>query len=146
MRQQTIPRINSQTDGCWYSMIEFMARGRVLAVDHEPQMLETLTKFFTACGYEVVTLENARDATTLLAVTPVDVVLLDVALPGTDGATALRRIRESHPNLPVIMVSGNPDLALARDTLECGAFDYVVKPFDFAHLAHVVAAAVARRG
>jgi two-component system, NtrC family, response regulator AtoC len=108
-------------------------------------MLEALTEFLTARGYEVVTLENARDATTLLAVTPVDVVLLDVAMPGTDGATALRRIRESHPSLPVILVAGNPDLELARDTLKCGAFDYVAKPFDFAHLADVVEAAVTRR-
>ena len=116
---------------------------RVLAVDDESQILETLTEFLELRGYEVLTAQNAGDAFMILAVTPADVVLLDVAMPGIDGVTALRRIRESHPELPVIMLTANADLALARDTLKRGAFDYVAKPFDFDHLAQVVEAAVA---
>jgi two-component system C4-dicarboxylate transport response regulator DctD len=61
--------------------------------------------------------------------------------------TVLRRVRALYPDLPVIMVTANTDEAMAKDTLRRGAFDYVVKPFDFAYLARVVAAAVGpRRG
>ena len=118
---------------------------RLLAVDDEKEILDALTEFFTLRGYEVVTAQNAGDAFMLLAVAPPDVVLLDIGMPKIDGMTALRRIRASHPTLPVIMLTANVDLALARDTLKRGAFDYVAKPFDFEHLAHVVEAAVAHR-
>lgn len=123
-----------------------MTRARVLAVDDEPEILATLTEFLQLRGYEVVTAQNAGDALMILAVTPPDVVLLDIGMPRVDGMTVLRQIRASYPELAVIMVTGNADLVLARDTLKHGAFDYVAKPFDFGHLAQVVEAAVAHRG
>lgn len=123
-----------------------MPRARVLAVDDEPEILATLTEFLQLRGYEVVTAQNAGDALMILAVTPPDVVLLDIGMPRVDGLTALRHIRARYPEVAVIMVTGNADLVLARDTLKHGAFDYVAKPFDFGHLAQVVEAAVAHRG
>jgi DNA-binding NtrC family response regulator len=123
-----------------------MPGARVLAVDDEPEILETLTEFLELRGYEVVTAQSAGDALMILAATPPDVVLLDIGMPRVDGITVLRQIRASHPELAVIMLTANSDLALARDTLRHGAFDYVAKPFDFGHLAQVVEAAVAHRG
>lgn len=118
---------------------------RLLAVDDEREVLETLAEFFTLRGYEVVTADNAGDAFMLLAAAPPEVVLLDIGMPKIDGLTALRRIRQSHPELPVIMLTANVDLELARRTLTSGAFDYVAKPFDLEHLIQVVEAAVAHR-
>jgi DNA-binding NtrC family response regulator len=118
---------------------------RVLCVDDEREILDTLTEFLTLHGYEVVTAQNAGDAFMLLAVAPPDVVLLDIGMPRIDGMTALRRIRDSHPGLPIIMLTANADLELARDTLKRGAFDYVAKPFDFDHLRQVIEAAVVGR-
>jgi DNA-binding response OmpR family regulator len=118
---------------------------RVLVVDDEPIILEILMEFLTAQGYEVMGTHGAADAFTMMEVALPDALLLDINMPLVDGMTALRRVRALYPDLPVIMVTANTDEALAKDTLRRGAFDYVVKPFDFAYLAQVVAAAVGTR-
>ncbi len=100
----------------------------------------------TPRGYEIVTAQNGADALLLLESSPIDVVLLDVGMPGVDGMSALRRIRAVHPTLPVIMLTGNVDAAVGRATLQRGAFDYVTKPVDFDHLVRVLEAAVVQRG
>lgn len=117
---------------------------RILAVDDNAQFLEMLTEFLTVLGYEVITAPDAGNAFMVVAVAPPDVVLLDIGMPGVDGVTALRRIHARHPELPIIVCSANVDIA--RDALKSAAFDYVAKPVDFDHLAHVVEAAVAHRG
>ncbi len=119
---------------------------RVLVVDDEPVIVELLTDFLASQGYEVVGTHGATDAFTMMEVSPPDVVLLDIAMPLVDGVTVLRRMRALHPGMPVIMVTANTDEEVARDALRRGAFDYVVKPFDFAYLARAVAAAVAQGG
>jgi|SRR5688572_22163832 len=119
---------------------------RVLAVDDDPMILELLRAVLTPRGYEIVTAQNGADALMLLEASPVDVVLLDVGMPGVDGMSALRRMREALPALPVIMLTGNVDAAVGRDSLQRGAFDYVTKPVDFDHLVRVLEAALAQGG
>jgi DNA-binding response OmpR family regulator len=65
-------------------------------------------------------------------------------MPGLDGVQVLRRIRELDDRVPVIMVTANEDVGLAKETLKLGAFDYVAKPFDFDYLDRAVAAGLAR--
>lgn len=120
--------------------------GRVLVVDDEPLIVEILTDFLSAQGYEVVGAHVAADAFTMMEVSPPDVLLLDIALPLVDGMTVLRRVRALYPDLRVVMVTANADENVARDALRRGAFDYVVKPFDFDYLARVVGAAVGQGG
>jgi DNA-binding response OmpR family regulator len=120
------------------------AVARVLVLDDEPTIVDILVDYLAAQGYEVVGTRDAPDAFTMMEVSPPDVLLLDIKMPMVDGVTVLRRVRALYPNMPVIMVTANADEAVARDTLARGAFDYVVKPFDFEHLARVVAAAVAQ--
>jgi DNA-binding response OmpR family regulator len=115
----------------------------VLAVDDDFMILELLSEFLVSEGHEVVTAQSATAALLLMARALPDVVLLDIKMAGVDGMTALRRIRARHPTLPVIMLTANDDVDLARDTLKFGAFDYVAKPFNFGHLARVIEAAVA---
>lgn len=119
---------------------------RVLAVDDDPMILELLTAVLTPRGYQVVTAQNGADCLMRLEASAVDVVLLDVGMPGVDSMSALRRIREVHPALPVVMLTGNVDAAVGRATLQHGAFDYVTKPVDFDHLVRVLEAAVVQRG
>lgn len=119
---------------------------RVLVVDDERMILEILTEFLASQGYEVVGTRGAADAFTMMEVSPPDVLLLDISMPLVDGVTVLRRVRALYPELRVVMVTANADEEVARDTLRRGAFDYVVKPFDFAHLARVVEAAVGQGG
>lgn len=119
---------------------------RVLAIDDDAEILDMLTELLQVDGYEVLTAQNAEDAFRLLAATPPHVVLLDVGMPCVGGMTALRHIRTLYPELPVIMVTGNLDADLARQTLKLGAFHYVAKPFEYVHLADAIEAAVASRG
>ena len=122
-----------------------MTLARILVVDDEPAMVEMVIDHLTSAGYDAVGAKNAEEAFTAMQAVSPDVVLLDVTMPIVDGVTVLRRLRVTHPDVPIIMMTANVDLALARDTLKLGAFDYVAKPFDFDHLAHVVEAAVAHR-
>ena len=117
---------------------------RVLVVDDEPIIAGILTDSLAGQGYEVVATHSATEAFRMMEASLPDVVLLDISMPLVDGVTVLRRLRALYPDLAVVMVTANADQEVAKDTLRRGAFDYVLKPFDFAHLARVVAAAVDR--
>jgi DNA-binding response OmpR family regulator len=119
---------------------------RVLVVDDDPLVLEIVKELLVAQGYEMAATHSGAQAFAMMAASPPDVLLLDINLPVVDGVTVLRRVRTLYPQMRVIMLTGNADEAVAKDTLRRGAFDYVVKPFDFAHLARVVAAAAAQGG
>lgn len=120
--------------------------GRLLIVDDEEPVVEVLSDYFSGQGYQVGTARNGAEALAAVRRTRPDLVLLDVRMPGIDGVEVLRRIRALDGALPVIMVTANEDVALARETLKIGAFDYVAKPFDFAYLDRTVAAGLARVG
>lgn len=120
--------------------------GRVLIVDDEEPVVEVLSDYFTSQGYAVRTARNGTDALAAVKRSRPDIVLLDVRMPGIDGVEVLRRIRATDGALPVIMVTANEDVALARETLKLGAFDYVAKPFDFSYLDRAVAAGLAQAG
>lgn len=112
-----------------------MRSSRILIVDDDPTVAGVLRGYFAEAGYMAGymtdTALTGREALALIEQTHPDVVLLDIRMPDLDGVEVLRRIRAAHPAIPVIMSTGNDDLALARDTLKMGAFDYVAKPFDF---------------
>lgn len=118
--------------------------GRLLIVDDEAPVLEVLSEYFTAQGYEVETALSGADALAAVRRRRPDLVLLDIRMPGMDGMEVLRRLQQVDAALAVVMVTANEDLALARETLRIGAFDYVSKPFDFDYLDRVVSAALAR--
>jgi two-component system response regulator (stage 0 sporulation protein F) len=116
--------------------------GRILIVDDEEPVREVLTEYFAGQGYTVESAGGGAEALEAAGRTRPDLVLLDVRMPGMDGVQVLRRLRERHPGLAVIMITANEDVALARQTLQLGAFDYVAKPFDFDYLDRAVAAAL----
>jgi two-component system, response regulator, stage 0 sporulation protein F len=121
-----------------------MALGRILVVDDEAPVREVLTEYFATEGYAVEVAASGIEALTAIRDGRADLVLLDVRMPGLDGIQVLRRIRELTESVPVIMVTANEDVGLAKETLRLGAFDYVAKPFDFEYLDRAVAAALAR--
>ena len=112
--------------------------GRILAVDDEASVLEVLGEYFAEQGYHVETANSGPEALARLGQARPDIVLLDVRMPGMDGLEVLKRLRNVDPTLPVIMVTANEDVDLARETLKLGAFDYVSKPFDFSYLEQAV--------
>jgi DNA-binding response OmpR family regulator len=97
-----------------------------------------VVEFLDARGYHVATAPDGLTAVRLLGEQPFDVILLDINMPGLCGVDALPTIRALSPRTPVIMVTANIDRDIARRTLAHGAFDYLVKPVNWGHLAQSV--------
>jgi len=116
--------------------------GRVLIVDDQPQVGSVLREILTELGYVAKTAVRGDEALHLVPVFQPDVVLLDLNMPGMSGVEVLDHLRREQPALPIVIITGNADVEVARATLVRGAFDYVRKPFNIDVLSRVVAAAV----
>ncbi len=102
----------------------------VLLVDDEVEFRELLAKRLSKRKLHVLTAGDAAEALRLLAATPVDVVVLDVRMPGMSGTDALREIKSRLPNVEVLMLTGHAQLDVALAGMALGAFDYLLKPVD----------------
>jgi two-component system, OmpR family, phosphate regulon response regulator OmpR len=102
---------------------------QVLVVDDDPDIRELITDYLSTHGYRVTGVDCAAAMRSALATQIPDVVLLDIGLPGEDGLSLARFLREHH-DLAVIMVSGAGEPVDRIIGLEVGADDYLTKPFD----------------
>ena len=103
----------------------------VLIVDDEVALVETLTKRLAKRGFRVKFAHGGQEALEKLGgggPTTTDVVILDVKMPGMDGLEALARIKEEHPLIEVIMLTGHATVESAIEGMKHGAFDYLMKP------------------
>jgi DNA-binding NtrC family response regulator len=120
-------------------------QGKLLIVDDELSVRDSLGKWFREEGYEVGTAENASDALTALAEQRWDTALVDIKMRGMDGIELQRRMHEIHPELIVIMMTGYASVETAVTALKNGAYDYVTKPLDPDEIAHLVKKALAHK-
>ena len=120
--------------------------GHILVVDDEEPVRDVLCEYLESQGFGVQAAPDGETALAALGRHRPDLVLLDVRMPGLDGVEVLRRIRHAAPHVPVIMVTANESVGLAREMLELGAFDYVAKPFDFSYLDRAVSAGLLQGG
>jgi DNA-binding NtrC family response regulator len=104
-------------------------RRRVLIVDDEPGVRESLRMVLKG-DYEAVAVDSGPAALELLGGQAVDVVLLDIVMPGMDGLRLLEELRTRWPQLPVIMLTATKTVKTAVGAMKLGAFDYLTKPFD----------------
>lgn len=114
---------------------------KLLIVDDDPHLLESLRVVFSGL-YEISTATSAEEAAVRLEQQEIDVMLLDVVLPGLSGVDFLHIVREIRPNLPVVMISGASSIRPVMKALELGASDFIRKPFDIDELRLVVARAL----
>ena len=102
---------------------------KILIVDDESGVLYLMRNMFTANGYEVVIARNGEDAFASVKTDMVDLVITDLRMPVMDGMALLRKLKESDPSLPVIMLTAYSSDATAIEAKKLGAFTYIAKPF-----------------
>ncbi len=107
---------------------------RILIVEDEPGIVRFLERGLEAHGYRPLSADNGEDGVRLAVDAAVDLVLLDIMLPGLDGQEVLKRIRARRPELPVLMLTARDNLQNKVGALDAGADDYLTKPFAFEEL------------
>ena len=107
---------------------------RILLIEDEPAVARMIERGLTAHGHQTLHAETGEDGLHFVRTEPVELVLLDIVLPGQDGHEVLAEIRRSRSELPVIMLTARDDLASKVSALDGGADDYITKPFAFDEL------------
>ncbi|TBR23926.1 response regulator [bacterium] len=113
-------------------------KAAVLIVDDEEKLCRFLRKEFERDGYAAHVAHEHDGALAVLARERVDVVLLDIALPGPSGVDILSELKAARPRLPVVMLTGNASVETAVKTMKLGAFDYLAKPYGLPELKALV--------
>ena len=117
---------------------------RVLFVDDEEDLVSTVVERLEIRGIDATGAVSGEEALTLIGQQPFDVVLLDVRMPGLGGLEVIKRIKQTHPALEVVLLSGHG----AREDVESGhrlgAFDYLQKPVDLEDLIAILRRAARR--
>jgi len=109
-------------------------RFRVLVIDDDPGVREYLQTLATRQGYEVFVAADGESALAGLDETRPDIVTLDAILPGLDGVEVLKRLKQSLPHVPVIMLSGHGHARTIVQAMQLGASDFLRKPFEVEEL------------
>jgi putative nucleotidyltransferase with HDIG domain len=116
----------------------------ILVIDDEACVRHSL-KFILKDEYNVLTAPGAIEGQFYLSVNPVDIVLLDIRLRGTDGLQLLRDIKNRFPHIEIIMITAYASVETIREAIRFGAYDYLIKPFDKNELLSVVKKALIQR-
>lgn len=107
-----------------------MSRNKIWVIDDDRAMRWVLEKTFKDEGFDVSNFEEAQTALDRLHDEAPDVILTDIRMPGIDGLTFLSKVKNTHPDLPVIIMTAHSDLESAVSSYQTGAFEYLPKPFD----------------
>jgi DNA-binding NtrC family response regulator len=107
----------------------------ILLVDDEKDFVEMLSLRLQESGEKVTPAHDGRMALELLKKENIDVVILDIKMPGMDGIQVLKEIKTRHPLVEVILLTGHGTAETAVEGMRLGAFDYLMKPADFDELS-----------
>lgn len=117
----------------------------MLLVDDEEQFVDVLAQRLQTRGFTVSTAFNGDDAIALVEEHDVDVVILDVQMPGRNGIEALQEIKRIRPITEVIMLTGHGTVETAIQGMKLGAYDYLMKPTDTTELVDKITKAQQRK-
>jgi two-component system nitrogen regulation response regulator NtrX len=118
---------------------------RILVVDDEERIRVTLSNILEREGYKVISCERGEDALFILEREEVDLVLLDIRLPGMDGVEVLERITKIEDPPEVIMISAHGTVEIAVRATKLGAYDFIEKPFDLERILLTIQRAIEYR-
>jgi len=122
-----------------------MRSARILLVDDEVGFTEPLALRLDRRDFSVTTVESGDEAIVKTDEAEFDVALVDIFMPGRDGLETLREIKRRRPLTEVILLSGKGTNAIAIEGMQCGAYDFLTKPLDFAELLEKIEAAYTRK-
>jgi DNA-binding NtrC family response regulator len=117
----------------------------LLIVDDEEIVIRSCRRIFSDSNYAVDSAQSGIEALKKVEETSYDVILLDIMMPKMDGLEVLQRVKEMHPSIEVIMMTGLSEIQTAVKAMKLGAFDYLSKPFDPDEIELVVNRALERR-
>lgn len=118
---------------------------KLLIVDDEKDFVEMFSLRLSGLEEKVFTAFSGQEALDVLSTNAIDVVILDIRMPGMDGIETLARIKASHPLVEVILLTGHGSTETAVQGLKSGAIDYLMKPADFAEIQAKIALARKRK-
>ena len=118
---------------------------RVLIVDDDRDIGQLLSTLMKKEGLASLLAYDGETALQMLPVRTPDLLLVDVKMPGLDGMEVLKRVKETDPHLPVVLITAYAEIPGSVAAMKAGAFDYLAKPFDHAEVMRVVRAALSER-
>ena len=119
--------------------------GRILIVDDEEIVTQSCLRILSGSGFQTDTARDGMEALEMVNGNGYDVLILDIKMPRVNGMEVLQRVKEAHPDIDVIMMTGLHEIETAVQAMKLGAFDYLPKPFDPEELELVVGRAFERR-
>lgn len=117
-------------------------KANILVVDDEKSIRESLTGVLTDEGYKVSTVVEGEGALGKVKSDSIDMVLLDIWLPGMDGLDVLKKLNSSNPDIPVVMISGHGNIETAVKATKLGAYDFLEKPLSMDKLLLTISRAL----
>jgi two-component system chemotaxis response regulator CheY len=123
-----------------------MGLGRILVIDDEAHIRTTVNMVLTKAGYDVVEAENGEKGIEAIRYGDnplmVDMILCDMQMPKIDGEAAIAHFLSEFPSVPIVVMTGHPDVRAATKLMKQGVIDYLVKPIEKEKLLAVAAEAV----
>ncbi len=117
----------------------------IAIVDDEQDMRESVSQWLSLSGYQTKTYASAEEALKEIQADYPGIVISDIKMPGIDGITFLKRLQKADNALPVIMITGHGDVAMAVEAMQIGAYDFLEKPFDPERMAELTKKAIHTR-
>lgn len=122
-------------------IMESVGKIRILLVDDDMAFLKIVSERLEIKGFDVTSANSGDEAIKAANKGGFDVAVLDLQMPGTDGAQVLRLLKKNHQFLEIIMLTGHPSVDSAVECTKLGAFNYLEKPYDFDKLVEALKAA-----
>jgi DNA-binding NtrC family response regulator len=118
---------------------------RILVVDDDETVRRSYLRSLQSVSCDVESASNGEEALQTMEQNPFDVVLLDMRMPGLDGLSVLRTIKQKWPDSEVVIITGFPTVDSAKEAVRLGAFDYVSKPVGPQDVINVADGAITRK-
>ncbi|AIC96290.1 Sporulation initiation phosphotransferase F [Shouchella lehensis G1] len=110
----------------------------VMIVDDQFGIRVLLTEILQKDGYQMYQAANGKEALDIQELEKIDIVLLDMKIPGMDGVEILKKMKERQPTIKVVMMTAYGELKMVNEALENGAISYMAKPFDIEDVRQVI--------